>query len=410
MTTNGPSGRATVTSDGAATVTRMDASPLSSLPAVPNADHDAGQLSPWGSGGEVAKARVVAAVEQSQATATTRAYRSDWNRFARWCAANAVTALPAAPETVASYLAEAADETASGHLYSPTTLRRWVASINFFHRAANEPTPGTSQLVVSTLSGLQRAAARDPRRRSRRREALRLDDIDTMVAAARESASTWPEQLRERRDSALLWLAFTGAFRRSELADLRFTDIRLHRADGLHMRVRTSKTDQEGRGQIKVAPFGREHHRCPVCAYRRWHQVVCAFDGGGRAAVIRELANAEPFTRHLCRAQGTTPADSLAPVFRRIDKHGNTSHAPLSGAAIHGVIRARALAAGFSEEEVQMLGGHSPRAGFVTEALSNGASAHSIMRQTGHASPSTVEIYARERTPAQNNAVTELGF
>ncbi|WP_137725796.1 tyrosine-type recombinase/integrase [Prescottella subtropica] len=386
----------------------MDLSPASGLPAT--TEPGGGQLSPWGSGGETAKARVVAAVEQSQATATSRAYQSDWRRFTRWCALNDVPSLPAAPETVAAYLAEAADDTVSGHLYSPTTLRRWVSSINFFHRAANLPAPGGSQLVTSTVAGLHRAAAKDPRRRSRRREALRLADIDAMVAAARQTAVTWPQQLRERRDSALLWLAFAGAFRRSELAALRIEDVRPHRVDGLHLWVWVSKTDQEGAGQVKVAPFGRTHERCPVCAYRRWHQVVAAFDTGGRAAVIRELATAEPFTRHVCRGNGMSPMDGAAPVFRRIDKHGNVGTTPLSGAAIHTVIRDRARAAGFSDAEVERLGGHSPRAGFVTEALSQGASAHAIMRQTGHASPATVEIYARERTPAQNNAVTELGF
>ncbi|APE12655.1 hypothetical protein BO226_25220 (plasmid) [Rhodococcus sp. 2G] len=388
----------------------MDVPPLTSITAVSTVAPEGGQVGVWGRGGDDAKARVVAAIEQSQSSATTRAYRSDWNRFARWCAANSVPALPAAPETVAAYLTEAADPTLHAKPSAPSTLRRWVASINYFHRAANEPPPGASQLVASTLSGLQRAAARDPRRTSRRREALGMTDIEAMVTAARASATTWPEHLRERRDSALLWLAFAGAFRRSELSELRFTDVRRHPVDGLHLTVRVSKTDQDGGGQVKVAPFGTDHHRCPVCAYQRWLQVVTAFDDGGRAAVIRVLANAAPFTQHVCRDQRVTPADGQAPVFRKIDKHGNVGDTRLSGAAIHEVIRSRARSAGFTEDEVRQLGGHSPRAGFVTDSLTAGASAHAIMRQTGHKSAATVEIYARERTPAQNNAVTQLGF
>ncbi|KZF17887.1 site-specific integrase [Rhodococcus sp. EPR-134] len=387
----------------------MDPSTIPNLPATTSAG---GQLSPWGRGGNEAKARVVEAVSQSQASTTTRAYRSDWNRFARWCAANELNALPAAAETVASYLAEAASEPREGMgPYSPTTLRRWVASINFFHKAAELPPPGTSQLVASTLAGLQRKAARDPNRRSRQREALLLDDIEHILVTAREGCSSWVDQVRERRDSALLLLGFAGAFRRSELANLVLADGRMHREDGLHLRVRVSKSDQSGVGQTKVAPFGRgHHHRCPVCAYRRWHQVVCAFDSGGRPAVIAELARTEPFTHHVCRDHGASPVDGLAPLFRKIDRHGNISESGLSGAAIHSVIRVRASASGFSDEEVMMLGGHSPRAGFVTQSLSNGASTHSIMRQTGHKSPATVEIYARERNPAQNNAVMDLGF
>lgn len=48
--------------------------------------------------------------------------------------------------------------------------------------------------------------------------------------------------------------------------------------------------------------------------------------------------------------------------------------------------------------------------GFVTQAFRNGAEAHAIMRQTGHATPGMVEIYARENAPLIGNAVTRLGL
>ena len=58
----------------------------------------------------------------------------------------------------------------------------------------------------------------------------------------------------------------------------------------------------------------------------------------------------------------------------------------------------------------QQLGGHSLRAGFVTEAFRAGADAHAIMRQTGHRSPVMLEVYAREHAPLVGNAVTRLGL
>ena len=58
---------------------------------------------------------------------------------------------------------------------------------------------------------------------------------------------------------------------------------------------------------------------------------------------------------------------------------------------------------------MQRLGGHSLRAGFVTEAFRRGADAHAIMRQTGHRSPAMLEVYAREHAPLVGNAVTRLG-
>ncbi|MDN5760397.1 MAG: site-specific integrase, partial [Tomitella sp.] len=207
-----------------------------------------------------------------------------------------------------------------------------------------------------------------------------------------------------------LWMGYVGAFRRSELAGLLFTDVKPHQSDGLHVRVRRSKVDQSGLGHVKVVPYGAEHLSCPVCAYLRWHEVVCAHDTDGRVGVMRVIYQTGPFTGHVCGQAGTVPADLRVPVFRSVHRIGTVSDRPLSGAGVHAVIRRRAAAAGYTPEQVAELGGHSLRAGFVTEAISNGATTHEIMRQTGHTSPATVEIYAREHAPIENNAVTRLGL
>jgi integrase len=45
-----------------------------------------------------------------------------------------------------------------------------------------------------------------------------------------------------------------------------------------------------------------------------------------------------------------------------------------------------------------------------SSARRNGASAHAIMRQTGHSTPAMLEVYARENAPLLGNAVTNLGL
>ncbi|CAG7618523.1 hypothetical protein E143388_06077 [Rhodococcus opacus] len=181
------------------------------------------------------------------------------------------------------------------------------------------------------------------------------------------------------------------------------------RHDGVHVRLRRSKTDQEGVGTVRALPFTDRHDSCPPCAYVRWAQVVAAFDSRGRPGVIRILTTAEPFDAHVCR--GAVPrTGSRTPLFRSIRKNGNLSETALSGAAVHKAIRRRAEQAGYDAALVNQLGGHSLRAGFVTQAFRNGAHAHAIMRQTGHTTPEMVEVYARERTPLVGNAVTILGL
>ncbi|USI90202.1 site-specific integrase [Rhodococcus pyridinivorans] len=354
---------------------------------------------------------VAGTVSRSRSESTRRNYAADWARFTAWCAREGHAALPAHPLTVAAYLlGAAATVTEAGErAYSPATLARWVAGIGFHHRRAGHPAPGSDELVTATLSGIRRDYAAAGERPRSPRAPLLTADIVTIVDKARADCTGWAEEVLERRDSAILLLGFAGAFRRSELVALTCSDVSLHRLDGLHIRLRKSKTDQEGRGSVRALPFTHSHTSCPPCAWLRWAQVVAAFDSGGRPAVIRLLRTAEPFEAHVCRGVRPRMVPS-SPWLRSIRKNGNLSDTALSGAAVHKAIRRRAEQAGYDPDIVQQLGGHSLRAGFVTQAFRNGASAHAIMRQTGHSTPAMLETYAREHAPLIGNAVTNLGL
>ncbi|WP_350247662.1 tyrosine-type recombinase/integrase [Rhodococcus sp. D-6] len=355
--------------------------------------------------------QVAGTAGRSRSESTRRNYAADWARFTAWCTREGHAALPAHPLTVAAYLLSAAATVteAGERAYSPATLARWVAGIGYHHRRAGHPAPGSDELVTATLSGIRRDYAAAGERPRTPRAPLLTADIVTIVEKMRADSDGWAAEVLERRDSAILLLGFAGAFRRSELVALACNDVSLHRLDGLHIRLRKTKTDQEGRGSIRALPFTHSHTSCPPCAWLRWAQVVAAFDTGGRPAVIRLLRTAEPFAAHVCR--GVRPRMvPAAPLLRSIRKNGNLSDTALSGAAVHKAIRRRAEQAGYDPEIVQQLGGHSLRAGFVTQAFRNGASAHAIMRQTGHSTPAMLETYAREHAPLIGNAVTNLGL
>ncbi|MFV9429293.1 tyrosine-type recombinase/integrase [Rhodococcus aetherivorans] len=354
---------------------------------------------------------MVEAAARSRSESTRRNYAADWARFTAWCTSEGHSPLPAHPLTVAAYLLEAAATVteAGERAYSPSTLARWVAGIGFHHRRAGHPAPGADELVTATLSGIRRDYAAAGERPRSPRAPLLTADIVTIVETMRADCDGWAAEVLERRDSAIFLVGFAGAFRRSELVALNCSDVSLHRLDGLHIRLRKSKTDQEGRGSVRALPFTHSHASCPPCAWMRWAQVVAAFDSGGRSAVIRLLRTAEPFETHVCR--GTRPRMMpSSPLLRSIRKNGNLSDTALSGAAVHKAIRRRAEQAGYDPDIVQRLGGHSLRAGFVTQAFRNGASAHAIMRQTGHTTPAMLETYAREHAPLIGNAVTNLGL
>ncbi len=70
-------------------------------------------------------------------------------------------------------------------------------------------------------------------------------------------------------------------------------------------------------------------------------------------------------------------------------------------------VRRRGEHAGYDPTALTKLGGHSLRAGFVTQSTRNGSA---IARQTGHASLDSVEVYRREHAPLIGNAVTDIGL
>ncbi|OZF53102.1 site-specific integrase [Rhodococcus sp. 14-2470-1a] len=356
--------------------------------------------------------RIAKAVESSRSEGTRRTYAAGWRRFTGWCDREGHVALPAHPVTVAAYLVDAADtriETGE-RAYSVATFGTWIAAINYQHRTTGHLSPSAHELVTATLSGIRREYAAAGDRPRTPRDPLLVEDIKVLVSTARDRCRGWSDEVLERRDSAILLLGFAGALRRSELSELVCGDITVHRHDGLHVRLRKSKTDQEGRGAVKALPYTDSHETCPPCAYVRWIQVVAAFDAGGRPSVIRLLRKQEPFTGHVCRRGVPRRTAARAPLFRAIAKNGNLGATALSGAAIHQTIRRRAEQAGYDHAALAKLGGHSLRAGFVTQGTRNGADGSAVARQTGHASVDSVEVYRRVHTPLVGNAVTEIGL
>ena len=122
--------------------------------------------------------RIAAAAEASHSPATLRNYRAAWSRFVQWCGREGLDALPAAPESVAAYLAERAEAR------SLATVRLDRFAIRWAHEQAGHPSPagrtesrgcGVGRRVLRTLApgrnGRRSGARRNPdRRRPERRK------------------------------------------------------------------------------------------------------------------------------------------------------------------------------------------------------------------------------------------------
>ena len=134
-----------------------------------------------------------------------------------------------------------------------------------------------------------------------------------------------------------------------------------------------------------------------------------AATSAGRA--VEDQTDAKQSLMHVCRTiQVPEPVDLGRVLFPSVHATGVIRDRAITGHAVNELIRRRAEQAGFTPAQTALLGGHSLRSGFVTEAFRQGADAHSIMRQTGHRSPVMLEVYAREHAPLTGNAVTRLGL
>ncbi len=88
-------------------------------------------------------------VQAAKAANTRRAYAADWRDFTSWCEAAALSALPAAPETVTLYV------TARAETSKVSTIQRRLIAISQAHQASRLESPTKSILVRETMKGIR---------------------------------------------------------------------------------------------------------------------------------------------------------------------------------------------------------------------------------------------------------------
>ena len=290
-------------------------------------------------------------VERSKSKNTKRAYKNAWNDFSYFCANIArIQALPASPQTVADYLQYLADGASK-----ISTINQRVAAIAFFHRTAGKPDPTIHPLVTTLMQGIRRERVDERAESVRQVEPLARDELFHICIAL-------PDDLRGKRDKALLLLGFAIARRESELAALNVRDIAFSER-GMTVSIRKSKTDQFGEGRKKIIEHLAEGSEfiCPVCALRAWLEAA-EIPGGA--------------------------------IFRKVDRWGKVWEKRINARTVAYIVKRNIAAIGRDPKE---FAGHSLRAGFVTQAAEDGVPIHEIQEVTDHKSGDMVRRYIRNR-------------
>jgi len=295
----------------------------------------------------------------SKAPNTVRAYRSDLGDFTAWCTSHNVVPIPATPETVALYVTALA-----GAGVKASTIQRRLSAISQAHQlSGHEPSPTSTALVRTTMVGIRRTLGMAPGQKS-----------PVVTAELRVLLAVTPaDTLAGLRDHALLLIGFAGGFRRGELVALDVEDIE-ETEDGLRIRIRRGKTDQEAAGREVGIPRGQKPKTDPVRALRAW----------------REAAHID-----------------TGPLFRPVNRHDQVQDRRLTAEGVAMVVKRAAERAGLDPSRYA---GHSLRSGLATAAAAGGAPERAIMKQTGHRSVEMVRRYIRAGSLFQENAAAYVGL
>jgi site-specific recombinase XerD len=296
-------------------------------------------------------------IRRARAGNTVKAYRSDWTSFEAFCRGRELASLPAAAATVAAYAVE------SARRLKAKTIERRLSAISQAHQIAGHASPIEDKIVRMVMAGIRRVKGTA----QQGKEPLSGELLREMFQNA-------PNDLRSIRDRALLLVGFAGAFRRSELVELRYQDVRFT-DEGLIVTIPKSKTDQEGEGQTVGIPYGSHLESCPVRALQAW------------------LDKSNITHGYLFTAIGRWG--------------GETTGKPICDHQLARIIKRLAAGAGL---DPQSFSGHSLRSGLATSAAEGGASERAIMDQTRHRSLKQVRKYIRRGSLFRDNAAARSGL
>lgn len=294
-------------------------------------------------------------IDKSLSKNTLKAYKSQWEQFVAWCELRKLDYLPAKPEVVAVFISFMADNNKKF-----ATIAHMLSSIAKAHKRSKLDSPVLSEVVRETFSGIlsEIGSIQDGA------TPLELEDL-RMITHSLDNSEMGI------RDRALLLTGWFGAFRRSELVSVLKRDV-VFSDEGMKIKLRKSKTDQEGKGFVKPIHRQKDLELDPVSALTDWLLIApdskflfCHVEGfRGPAKIGGKLSD-----RMVCRL--------LQKWTKRFSIPGNFS-------------------------------GHSLRAGFVTAAAKAGKSNRSIMKITGHVSSKMVDRYVRIADEFMDNATDDL--
>lgn len=286
-----------------------------------------------------------------RATIHARPTKADIRHFVYWGGR-----LPTSGDVIMKYLHHHAG------LLNPRTLARRLTAIKNWHICQGHADPTAHPAIYKTMTGIKNVHGKPKEKAT----PLTLETIAKMSAFLMES-----NRLIDCRNCTLLLVGFFGAFRRSELVSIKWSDITFV-PEGMEILISRSKTDQGGEGQVCAIPASDNPLLCPVAALMQW--------------------------------QERSGNDDIDYVFRQITAGERMLNAAIKPHQVNVIIKSIAMACCLPDAE--SYSSHSMRRGFATEASRKGAPFGSIMRHGRWRHEGTVLGYIDEGRRFDQNAAS----
>ena len=298
-------------------------------------------------------------LQNSKASNTVRAYKSDFKDFELFCAQNGFKSLPSEPKIVSLYLTYLSTKGSK-----MSTLKRRLVSIGVIHRLKGHYLDTKHPSIIENIMGIKR-----------RKGSIQKGKKPLLISYLKQLIDVIDKQnnkdIKKLRDRSIILIGFSGGFRRNEIVSLDYDDLDFVE-EGVKVQIRRSKTDQFGEGSIKALPYFDSSQYCPVTSLKNWIEISRITSG---------------------------------PVFRRFVKGSKLTEKRLTDQTVALLIKEYLNLAGIDSKHYS---GHSLRSGFATSAAESGAEERSIMAMTGHKSTEMVRRYIKEANLFKNNALNKI--
>jgi site-specific recombinase XerD len=300
-------------------------------------------------------------LQNSKADNTVRAYRSDFNDFALFCAKNGFKSLPSEPKIVSLYLTHLSSKN-----FKMSTLKRRLVSIGVIHYLKGHYLDTKHPSIIENIMGIKRRKGSF----QKGKKPILINSLKQLIYVIDKAKI---EDIKKLRDRSIILIGFSGGFRRNEIVSLNYDDLDFV-PEGLKITLRRSKTDQFGDGSLKGLPYFDKKEYCPIVSVQKWLKLSKIKSG---------------------------------PLFRRFKKGSKLTEKRLTDQTVALIIKKYLELAGIDSKNYS---GHSLRSGFATSAAESGAEERTIMAMTGHKSTEMVRRYIKDANLFKNNALNKIKF